>query len=177
MRLKTPIPNGKSKEKQELYKRWLHMISRKNFDNPGQGHRECSKHFVDGRKTYMNNIPTIVPKNKNKKEQRMRTTVKARSRSSNLQKATILFGNMNLSTEQTSDHVHIDSDPACHGHSEDQSISSGPEPSNDIENELMKKVVRVVEFELKNKQLEEAKRTCDNKQVLRVNLTTSLLMV
>ena len=149
------IPNGKSKEKQVLRKRWLHMISRKNFDNPGQGHRVCSKHFVDGRKTYMNNIPTIVPKNKDRKEQRMRTTVKARSRLSNLQKATKLFGNMNLSTEQTSDHVHIDSDPACHGHSEDQSISSGPEPSNDIENELMK---RVAELELKNKQLEEANK-------------------
>ena len=29
------IPNGKSKEKQDLRRRWLFMISRQNFDNPG----------------------------------------------------------------------------------------------------------------------------------------------
>ena len=40
------IPNGNSKEKQELQKRWLHLISRKDF-HPGAGHRACSEHFVD----------------------------------------------------------------------------------------------------------------------------------
>ena len=43
------IPNGNSKEKQELRKRWLHLISRKNF-HPGPGHRVCSEHFVGGKR-------------------------------------------------------------------------------------------------------------------------------
>ena len=59
------IPNGKSKEKILLRKKWLHMISRKDFQ-PTDGHRVCSKHFVGGRKTYMNNVPTLVPKMKGK---------------------------------------------------------------------------------------------------------------
>ena len=58
------LPNGKSKERQELPKKWLHMISREDFKDSGLGHRVCSKHFVGGQKTYMNNIPTIVPKTK-----------------------------------------------------------------------------------------------------------------
>ena len=57
------IPNGKSKEKQELRKRWLHLISRKNF-YPGPGHRVCSERFVEGKQTYMNNVPSVVPKNR-----------------------------------------------------------------------------------------------------------------
>ena len=40
---------------------WLHKISRKDFQ-PTDGHRVCSAHFVDGKKTYMNNVPLIVPK-------------------------------------------------------------------------------------------------------------------
>ena len=58
---------NKSKEKQDLREKSLHMISCQNF-TPGPGHRVCSKHFTGGRKTYMNNIPTIVPKNKGEKE-------------------------------------------------------------------------------------------------------------
>ena len=42
------IPNGSSKEKQEVRKRWLHLISRKSF-HPGPGHRVCSEHFVGGK--------------------------------------------------------------------------------------------------------------------------------
>ena len=74
------LPNGKSKERQELRKKWLHMISRKDFKDPGLGHRVCSKHLVGGQKTYMNNIPTIVPKTKNRKEQKERATKKSRNR-------------------------------------------------------------------------------------------------
>ena len=62
------VSNGKNKEKQDLRRRWLFVISRQNIDNPSIGHRVCSKHFVGGRKTYMNNVPTIVPKNKGKKQ-------------------------------------------------------------------------------------------------------------
>ena len=90
------IPNGKSKEKQELRRRWLNMISRENFDNPGIGHRVCSKHFVGGRKTYMNNIPTIVPKNKGKKQQQLRVTTKARNRSTNIQSTSSMVQSINI---------------------------------------------------------------------------------
>ena len=45
----------------ELRKKWLHKISRKNF-NPTTGHRVCSVHFEGGKKTYTNSVPTIVPK-------------------------------------------------------------------------------------------------------------------
>ena len=55
------IPNGNSKEKILLRKKWLQMISRKEFQ-PTDGHRVGSKHFVGGRKNYMNNVPTLVPK-------------------------------------------------------------------------------------------------------------------
>ena len=47
------FPDGKSKEKQLLRMKWLHMVSRKDFvppmeDTPG------------GKKTYMNNVPTLT---------------------------------------------------------------------------------------------------------------------
>ena len=44
-----------------LRKKWLAMISRKNF-LPSASHRVCSAHFEGGKKTYLNNVPTIVPK-------------------------------------------------------------------------------------------------------------------
>ena len=53
------FPNGKSPESQELRKKWIHLISRKNF-TPTLGHRVCSQHFLGGRKTYMNCLPIIV---------------------------------------------------------------------------------------------------------------------
>ena len=73
------IPNGVSKSKQDRRKNWLHMISRKDL-YPGPGHRVCSEHFVGGKKTYMNNVPVFVPKNKNKTENKERKTVKSRTR-------------------------------------------------------------------------------------------------
>ena len=45
----------------KLRKAWLHKISRKDF-RPTDGHRVCSDHFVGGKKTYMNNIPLVVPR-------------------------------------------------------------------------------------------------------------------
>lgn len=45
----------------KLRKRWLSMISRKDF-KPSSSHRVCSAHFKNGKKTYMDNVPTIVPK-------------------------------------------------------------------------------------------------------------------
>ena len=39
------FPNGKSKEKQMLQEKWIHMICRKDFE-PTQGHRVCSEHSV-----------------------------------------------------------------------------------------------------------------------------------
>ena len=68
-----------SNSKQDLQKKWLYMISRKDF-YPGPGHRVCSEHFVGGKKTYMNNVPVIVPKNKSNKENKERKMVKSRTR-------------------------------------------------------------------------------------------------
>ncbi|XP_028418362.1 uncharacterized protein LOC114543675 [Dendronephthya gigantea] len=55
------IPSGKSEESKELRKKWINLISRRDF-SPTIGHRICSLHFPGGRKTYLNNLPTIVPK-------------------------------------------------------------------------------------------------------------------
>ena len=44
-----------------LRKECIRQISRKDF-TPGKEHRVCSAHFEGGKKTYDNNIPTIVPK-------------------------------------------------------------------------------------------------------------------
>ena len=73
------FPNGISKEKKLLRKRWINMVSRKDF-KPTLGHRVCSEHFVGGEKTYMNNVPTITPKTANEKPRNERRTVKARNR-------------------------------------------------------------------------------------------------
>ena len=47
-------------QNEKLRKVWLREISRKGF-KPTSGHRVCSEHFEGGKKTYMNNIPTIFP--------------------------------------------------------------------------------------------------------------------
>ena len=45
---------------EKLRKVWHRNISRKGF-KPTSGHRLCSEHFEGGKKTYMNNIPTVFP--------------------------------------------------------------------------------------------------------------------
>ena len=75
------FPNGKSPESRELRKKWIHLISRKSF-TPTLGHRVCSQHFPGGRKTYMNCLPTIVPKTIKPRLTEPRSTTKARNRSS-----------------------------------------------------------------------------------------------
>ena len=60
-----------------LRKRWLANISRKDF-KPTITHRVCSAHFEGGKKTYLNNVPTIVPKlllKTPKKERNTRTSL------------------------------------------------------------------------------------------------------
>ena len=42
----------------DLREKWLDMLGRRNFV-PSTSRRVCSAHFVGGKKTYMNNIPTI----------------------------------------------------------------------------------------------------------------------
>ena len=66
------IPNKKIYP--ELWKKWLNAISRKNFDDPSEYHRVCSMHFAGGKKTYMNNISTIVPKFLKPTQHKKRTT-------------------------------------------------------------------------------------------------------
>ncbi len=53
--------SGAGPEKIELRKRWNSLIGRKDF-TPTKGQRVCSEHFPGGQKTYMNNLPIIVPK-------------------------------------------------------------------------------------------------------------------
>ena len=73
------FPEGKSSEKQMLRKRWIHAVSRKDFQ-PTIGHRVCSLHFEGGCKTYMNNVPTITPKLSKQVKPKPRSTTKARDR-------------------------------------------------------------------------------------------------
>ena len=47
----------------KLKKIWLQKISRKDFQ-PTNGHRVCSQHFEGGKKTYLNNVPTVFPLSK-----------------------------------------------------------------------------------------------------------------
>ena len=44
----------------KLRSEWVHMIGRKDF-LPNEHHRVCSEHFPDGKKSYINNVPTITP--------------------------------------------------------------------------------------------------------------------
>ena len=60
------FPDGKSKEKQLLRKKWLQMVSRKDFVPTNGGYRVCLKHFPGGKKTYINNVPTLIPKTEKK---------------------------------------------------------------------------------------------------------------
>ncbi len=55
------------------------FISRKDF-KPTIGHRVCSEHFPGGKKTYMNNVPTVTPKTANAKPLVERSTHRARNR-------------------------------------------------------------------------------------------------
>ena len=62
----------------DLRKKWLSAISRKDEKGknfvPSRYHRVCSAHFAGGKKTYMNNVPTIVPKTLRPSEKRKRLT-------------------------------------------------------------------------------------------------------
>ena len=44
----------------KLRRKWLLNISRKNF-SPTTGHRACSAHFLGGKKSYQNAVPTVFP--------------------------------------------------------------------------------------------------------------------
>ena len=64
---------------QKRRKIWLHWISRTDF-KPSEHHRVCSKHFKGGQKTYLNNIPTVVPKSIQPTPSKPRPTYKCRQR-------------------------------------------------------------------------------------------------
>ena len=68
------IPSDKN-----LRKRWLHWIGRANFA-PNSYYRVCSKHFVGGKKTCLNNLPTLVQKLLKPTPTKPRTTSKCRDR-------------------------------------------------------------------------------------------------
>lgn len=72
-------PQGQSKEKQQIRKKWILLASRKSF-KPGPHHRVCSAHFPGGAKTYDNKIPITVPKNVHSTVSKLRPTQLARNR-------------------------------------------------------------------------------------------------
>ena len=76
------FPDGKSKEKKGLRKKWINLVSRKNVREPSKYHRVCSEHFIGGRETYLNNLPLIVPKATRPSISKPRTTPKPRNRGS-----------------------------------------------------------------------------------------------
>ena len=51
--------NCNSQESIDLQKKWINLISRKDF-SPMSGHRVCSSHFPGGKKSYMNKLPLNV---------------------------------------------------------------------------------------------------------------------
>ena len=53
------FPNCNSQESRDLQKKWINLISRKDF-SPMSGHRVCSSHFPGGKKSYMNKLPLNV---------------------------------------------------------------------------------------------------------------------
>ena len=46
---------------QKFKKRWLAMINRKDFTTTAS-RKVCSLYLAGGKKNYLNNVPTIVPK-------------------------------------------------------------------------------------------------------------------
>jgi hypothetical protein len=42
-----------------LKKKWVQLLKRKGVRDPGPSQRVCSMHFVDGKKSYNDNTPTI----------------------------------------------------------------------------------------------------------------------
>lgn len=54
---------------QRLRNTWIHRIGRSAF-TPNDHHRVCSEHFPDGKKTYLNNIPTHADQTPNLLHQR-----------------------------------------------------------------------------------------------------------
>jgi hypothetical protein len=55
------IPSGKSEESKELRKRWINLISRKDF-SPTIGHRVCSLHFQGDVKPIWTNFQRLFQK-------------------------------------------------------------------------------------------------------------------
>ena len=76
------FPSGARPEKVALKKKWNSLITRQNF-TPTSGHRVCSEHFPGGKKTYLNNLPLIVPKGTRPRIPKPRTITKARNRECN----------------------------------------------------------------------------------------------
>ncbi len=60
----------------ELKKKWMRLLKRKGVREPGPSYRVCSMHFVEGKKRYTNDIPTIfATKSKARKSPSVRVTV------------------------------------------------------------------------------------------------------
>ena len=63
----------------ELKKKWVQLLKRKGVREPGPSHKVCSMHFVEGKKIYTNNIPTIfTTTSKVRKSPTVRLTIDAK---------------------------------------------------------------------------------------------------
>ena len=111
------FPSGSQPDKIQLRKKWLSLISRQRFD-PTAGHRVCSEHFPDGQKTYMNNLPLIVPKSTRLSIPKPRTTTKARNRDH----ATVFHKSERRNDAPEVDEVETDSDELASLRAEIQSM-------------------------------------------------------
>ncbi|KXJ07684.1 uncharacterized protein LOC110250208 [Exaiptasia diaphana] len=63
----------------KLRSEWVHLIGRKDFV-PNEHHRVCSEHFPGGKKSYINNVPTVTPKKLQLTKSKPRATFKCRNR-------------------------------------------------------------------------------------------------
>ena len=149
------FPNGDSKEKKDLRKRWIHLIHRKNF-NPTNGLRVCSEHFEGGRKTYMNNVPTITPKTENIVKPKPRPTVRARNRD------VLSVTNVNIDTSTTSTEImevenehFLNDDETGQEDFVLQSNKSYEIPVND--NDVLQAQIRILQEENEKLKAEKAK--------------------
>ncbi len=69
------------------------VISQKHF-TPTEDRRVCSENFTGVKKTYLNNLPPIVPKTTRLTIPKPRTTTKARSRETDILKTSQIDRNI-----------------------------------------------------------------------------------
>ena len=147
----------------ELRKRWISLISRKDF-TPTKGHRVCSEHFRGGQKTSMNNLPVIVPKTTRPTVSKPRSITKSRNRDPNVQWKSAsrngnhkLEGNTSNAAERESDNgdevaaLKAQFDSLNLKHEEEMEKAQQKISLLQTENKLMKEKTAKISFPLRAK--------------------------